>query len=170
MAKRAGKKQIDKKIWSDNDCSVKGGRIVRRGSGKVSIGQLFKAVGEKLPYQAINKVENYVIHTLGIKANGIYLAHDSMGCPRYIGRGAIFNRLKSHKKNHSKELYYFSFYIVSAKQHEREIETLVLRSSSYLAVFNERKIRASIEPGNMLDYEVGTQFIERQWKRGPRAR
>jgi len=62
-----------------------------------------------------------------------------MGTARYIGRGHVFNRLKSHKKAHQKELVYFSFYIVEEKQHEREIETLLIRAAGPQLEFNDRK-------------------------------
>lgn len=167
--KRAGRKQIDETLDADKDWSVKAGRVVRRNPGKVATGNLFKFVGEKIPFWAIRKVEKYVSTKLGGQPNGVYLAIDSMGCPRYAGRGAVFSRLKAHKKLYPFELTYFSFYIVKKKQHERELETLLIRSTSFLAVLNKRKVRASIEPGNMLDYEVGTSFIERQYKKGKKT-
>jgi hypothetical protein len=97
---------------------------------------------------------------------GIYLAHDSMGVARYAGRGNIFSRLKQHQKSHKLELAYFSFYVIPNKSHEREVETLLIRAASNLLLFNERKKRETIQPGNIHDYEAGTKFYERQWKRG----
>jgi hypothetical protein len=168
MAKRPGKKKVEATLYADADWSVKAGKLIRAGPGKVQQGRLFTMVGEKLPFQALKKIEKYVVDA-GIRTEGVYVAMDSMGCPRYVGRGSVFFRLGQHKKKYSRELMYFSFYIVENKQHEREIETLLIRTASYLAVFNERKIRASIAPGNVLDYEVGTGFIERQWKKGKKA-
>jgi hypothetical protein len=123
-------------------------------------------VGEKIPYSAIRDVKKHATDVLNETPNGVYLAMDSMGCPRYAGRGAVFSRLEAHKKSFPLELIYFSFYIVEEKQHEREIETLLIRSTSFLAVLNNRKVRASIAPGSVLDYEVGTHFVERQYKKG----
>jgi hypothetical protein len=134
----------------------------------VAKGHLFKLVGEKIPFGAIHAVGRHAREVLGETPNGVYLAIDSMGCPRYAGRGAVFSRLKAHKKAFPVELLFFSFYIVERKQHEREIETLLIRSTSFLAVLNQRKVRASIAPGSVLDYEVGTRFVERQSKKGRR--
>src|SRR5690606_41017744 len=69
----------------------------------------------------------------------------SMGSPRYVGRGSIFARLKSHKNAHPHELVYFSFYIVEDKQHEREIETLLIRAAGDQLEFNDRKKRVGID-------------------------
>ena len=101
--------------------------------------------------------------------NGVYAVHDSMGVVRYVGRGMIFQRLRAHKKSHPLEYEYFSFWIVATKQHEREIETLLIRGAGPLLVFNDRKKRVGIEAGNITDYEPGTLYFERQRKRGRRA-
>ena len=169
MRKRRGLKRIAETIYSDSDWSLKAGRVVRATAGRVNKGHLFKFAAEKVPFQAIRQTEKHVVRTLGIPPTGVYVAMDSMGCPRYVGRGSVFLRLKQHKMTYSRELLFFSVYIVEKKQHEREIETLLIRTASYLAVFNERKVRASIAPGNILDYEVGTRFVERQWKKGRKA-
>jgi hypothetical protein len=166
--KRPGRKEIEKTIYSDKNWSVKAGRVVRLGAGRVK-GNLFKLVGEKIPFAAIGRTEKHAREVLRVIPNGVYLAMDSMGCPRYTGRGAVFSRLKTHKKHFPVELAFFSFYIVEDKQYEREIETLLIRSASFLSVLNERKVRASIAPGSVLDYEVGTRFVERQWKRGRKS-
>jgi hypothetical protein len=139
--------------------------------GQVNPGKtehLFKVIGEKLPYAELNDVRKHVIAS-GHKPHGVYVAHDSMGCPRYIGRGHVFHRLDSRKKSHSLELQYFSFYLVSEKKHEREIETLLIRASSFLLEFNEKNKRVGISHGNVRDYEAGTLFYERQYKKGKKA-
>ena len=166
--KRAGRKKIESTLFSDDVFSVKSGRIIRKVGGKVAKGHLFKLVGEKIPFDSILAVEKHAKELLGATPNGVYLAIDSMGCPRYAGRGAVFSRLKAHKKDFPVELIFFSFYIVENKQHEREIETLLIRGASFLAVLNDRKARVSIAPGSVLDYEVGTNFVERQWRKGKR--
>ncbi len=93
--------------------------------------------------------------------NGVYVAHDSMGYARYVGRGDIFARLKARRDAQILELKYFSFYVVLSKNHEREIETVLIRSASPLLQFNERKKEVSILPGNINDYEAGTDFYVR---------
>jgi len=35
---------------------------------------------------------------------GVYVAHDSMGCHRYIGRGSVFHRLEARRKTQPPEL------------------------------------------------------------------
>ena len=92
-----------------------------------------------------------------------------MGCPRYIGRGNVFSRLALRKRRHPLELAYFSFYIVSTKKHEREIETLLIRAASTLLHFNEKKKRIDISPGSVRDYEPGIRFYERQRKKGKKT-
>lgn len=128
-------------------------------------------VGEKLPFAAMAKVKAHVLAQLkaaGLppKPNGVYIAHDSMGCPRYIGRGSIFNRLEARHKAQPLELAYFSFYVVADKKHEREVETLMIRSAGFLLEFNTRKKRVGVSPGNVHDYEAGTVCYERQRKKG----
>ncbi|MGH9453167.1 MAG: hypothetical protein ACRD2O_04265 [Terriglobia bacterium] len=61
--------------------------------------------------------------------NGVYVAHDSMGYARYVGRGDIFARLRSCQDAQVLELKYFSFYVVPKKNHEREIETVLIRAA-----------------------------------------
>jgi hypothetical protein len=101
---------------------------------------------------------------------GVYLAHDSMGVARYGGRGAIFTRLASHKKNYRKQLLYYSFYVIENKPHEREIETALLRAAGPQMVLNTRKIAYGLHPGNIGDYEPDTEFFERQSIRGRKSR
>jgi hypothetical protein len=121
--------------------------------------------GEKLPYAAIRLVQKHLLEE-GFRDNGIYVAHDSMGFPRYVGRGTIFARLNARKKEQTLELLYFSFYVVENKNHEREIETLLIRAAGPLLEFNTRKKRVSISAGNIRDYEAGTFFYERHNKNG----
>ena len=103
---------------------------------------------------------------VGFSHDGIYVAHDSMGYARYVGRGNIFSRLRARQKAQPLELVYFSFYVVLNKNHEREIETLLIRASGPLLQFNTRKKRVTIQAGNIRDYEPGTYFYERQRKKG----
>lgn len=143
---------------------------LKRGKGHPGkVEHLFKIVGEKIPFDALADVKNHLTskaHT----HQGVYVAHDSMGCPRYIGRGDIFVRLSARKKKQPLELHYFSFYVVSSKKHEREIETLLIRAGGFLLEFNDRKKQVGLEAGNIRDYEAGTIFYERQRKKGKKPK
>jgi len=126
---------------------------------------LFKVVAEKLPFAALAKVRKHC-REAGLPTTGVYVAHDSMGTARYVGRGSIFSRLRSHRRGHPHELAYFSFYVVQDRTHEREIETLLIRAAGGSLHFNDRKKRVDIQPGNIRDYEAGTLFYERQRRKG----
>jgi hypothetical protein len=89
-----------------------------------------------------------------------------MGWPRYIGRGEVFSRLKARRKAQSQELVYFSLYVIKNKKHTREIETLMIRTAGSLLSFNDRKKRQDQMTGRVTDYEAGTEFAERQTKKG----
>ncbi len=119
MAKKAAVKTIRETIWNDNhQWSVRVGKLNPGRGRPESIQSLFKVVREKLPFEAINKV-NAHLRSLGIRRNGVYIAHDSMGYARYIGRGRIFQRLRARKKSQELELRYFSFYVVEERKHGR---------------------------------------------------
>ena len=122
-------------------------------------------VAEKIPYDFIDDVQKKIVEW-GYDTQGVYVAHDSMGWPRYIGRGDVFNRLKARKKINSEELRYFSFYMIANKKHTREIETLMIRTAGSLLSFNDRKRRLDQMTGRVNDYEPGTDFVERQSKKG----
>lgn len=124
---------------------------------------LFRIVAEKLPYALLADVKADVIarHQL-VKPRGVYVAHDSMGYPRYIGRGYIFDRLKARKILHPLQLQYFSFFVVDNANHEREIETVLIRIASGLIDLNDRKKRTDHEGGDVRDYEPRTHFYERK--------
>lgn len=142
---------------------------LKRGQGRPDKTEhLFRVIGEKIPYSALPAVKKH-LKELGHTSQGVYVAHDSMGCPRYIGRGNIFSRLETRKKAQKLELEYFSFYVVSEKKHEREVETLLIRAAGFLLQFNAKKKRVGISHGNIRDYEAGTVFYERQYKKGRKA-
>ncbi|MGA4113902.1 hypothetical protein ACI2T3_23240 [Ralstonia nicotianae] len=130
---------------------------------------LFRVVGEKLPFAALADVKKH-LQANGYSSQGVYVAHDSMGCPRYIGRGDIFQRLATRKKAKHLELEYFSFYVVADKKHEREIETLLIRAAAFLLEFNDRKKRIGIAPGSVSDFEAGTVFYVRRHERGAKPK
>lgn len=174
MAKKNSKKAPLKKVVAKGNVWAQGPWVVRRGElkrnqGNPGIDQLFRCVAEKLPYASLAAAKKVVTEEFGYEQDGVYIAHDSMGCPRYIGRGKIFSRLAAHKKSHPNELAYFSIYIVTNKKHEREVETLLIRGSSFLLEFNDRKKRVGTQPGDVKDYEAGTHFLERQLKKGKKS-
>jgi hypothetical protein len=162
-------KIIHEPVWTDRQFwTVQYGEL-KRGKGRPPKTQhLFKIIGEKLPYAALREVKRH-LNNADHPFEGVYVAHDSMGCPRYIGRGDIFSRLAARKRELPLELLYFSFYVVADKKHEREIETLLIRSAGFLLEFNDRKKRVSIESGNVCDFEAGTFFYVRHYKKGRRT-
>jgi hypothetical protein len=168
--KRAAEKTVKvKRLWNDSQWTVHFGKL-NPGRGRPdAVQRLFLVVGEKLPFAAINAVNKHMRKS-GIPRNGVYVAHDSMGYARYIGRGKIFLRLMARKKAQELELAYFSFYVVKEKKHEREIETLLIRAAGPLLQFNTKKKRLTISAGNIRDYEAGTLFYERRYERGKRPR
>ena len=80
--------------------------------------RLFQVIGEKLPFSSLQAVRRHLV-AQRLRLQGVYVAHDSMGCSRYVGRGAIFARLAARKKKYPLELEYYSFYVVQNKNHER---------------------------------------------------
>ena len=165
QSKGPSSKVVTQKVWSGEDWIVQYGELKRARGRPQKVSSLFKYLGEKIPFEALEDVHAHFISD-GTPAQGVYVAHDSMGTPRYIGRGRVFFRLRAHKKAHPHELMYFSFYIVEDKQHEREIETLLIRAAGDQLEFNDRKKRIGITPGNIRDYEPGTIFYERQARKG----
>ncbi len=170
MAKRAAVKTITvARIWGDKQWIVRFGKLNPGRGRPEAVRSLFRVVGEKLPFEAIREVNKY-LRREKIGRNGVYVAHDSMGFARYIGRGRIFSRLLARQKAQMLELKYFSFYVVEEKKHEREIETLLIRAAGPLLQFNTKKKRLTISAGNLNDYEAGTLFFERRYLRGKKPR
>jgi hypothetical protein len=165
--KARSRKHVEDNIFQSANWTVVRGRLVRSPGRPRSETSLFEVVAEKILFAALNDVQADA-KALGLTSTGIYLAHDSMGVARYAGRGDIFSRLRHRQSSQKLELTYFSFYIIPNKNHQREVETLLIRAASNLLFFNERKKRETIEPGSVYDYEAGTKFYERQWKRGRR--
>ena len=166
-----GNKTTAKKFVSGNIGPTRGawkvvGGWLKPGPGNPGkVDNLFTLVAEKIPFSFIDDVRK-VARDEGISFQGVYVAHDSMGWPRYIGRGDVFVRLKARKKEQFQELHYFSFYIIKNKKHTREIETLMIRTAGSLLSFNDRKKRQDHATGRVTDYEANTQFVERQSKKG----
>jgi hypothetical protein len=167
---RTPKKAVAKTIrasqlYADSQWTVHYGELkVGRGRPE-AIQRLFLVLGEKLPFESLKFVKRY-LKSLSLLRTGVYVAHDSMGYARYIGRGNIFQRLTARKTAQALELKYFSFYVVKEKKHEREIETLLIRAAGPLLQFNTKKKRLTISAGNVRDYEAGTLFFERHYKKG----
>jgi hypothetical protein len=157
-------------VFHDTQWSVTYGELVP-GPGRPRKGEsrLFKVIGEKLPIESLDRVKEDLTQKQ-LSHEGVYVAHDSMGYARYVGRGQIFTRLKSRAKQSKLEIKYYSFYVVQTKLHEREIETLLIRVAAPMLYFNERKKRLSLSRGNIGDYEPGTQFYERNYKKGRKAK
>lgn len=125
---------------------------------------LFRHVAEKIPFEYLATVREE-FRQAGWDREGVYIAHDSMGYARYVGRGHVFARLNRRYQQNPLELSYFSFYIIANKNHEREIETLMIRLGGAHLHFNSQKKRVDIRAGNIRDYEAGTRFIERRRRR-----
>lgn len=165
--KPLAKKTIEAQVFSDKALWT-----IQRGSLEPVLvndpeteSRFFQVVGEKLPYSSLQAVKQD-LRSRKISTQGVYVAHDSMGCSRYVGRGNIFARLEARRKAHPLALEYYSFYVVRNKKHEREVETLLIRAAGFLLEFNDRKKRVGLAPGNIRDYEAGTLFYERQSKKG----
>lgn len=169
IPKKLARKKTQEEIWKNQTWRVCRGTLVRSTGHPGTIKSLFTVVAEKLPFDCIESVRKS-LKSLGLESNGVYVAHDSMGYARYVGRGAIFSRLKDHFKAHRKELVYFSFYVVEHKLHEKEVETLLIRAGGPHLHFNKQKKRVDIEAGNVRDFAPGSHFFERQKKFGPRSK
>jgi hypothetical protein len=155
-------------VWNKETWTIRFGKL-KRGRGRPRGAKpLFEAVGEKIPIAALEDVRRHA-EKQGISTTGIYVAHDSMGGARYIGRANIFSRLRARLSAQKLELRYFSFYVGLNKTHERELETVLIRACGAQLYFNTRKKREDIQAGDVRDYEAGTQFYERQYKKGRRA-
>ncbi|MFB3431816.1 MAG: hypothetical protein ABL309_12915 [Phycisphaerales bacterium] len=163
--KQQARKQLEWRIWDDDQWVVNTGRLIPPPGRPRKVKSLFRHVAEKIPFEALNDVRRE-FREHGWQTQGVYIAHDSMGFARYVGRGHVFNRLRARYKAAPLELAYFSFYIVINKNHEREIETLMIRLGGAHLHFNSRKKRVDTQPGNIRDYEAGTRFVERQRRRG----
>jgi hypothetical protein len=167
--KKPSSKKANGKLWGNDSWTIVGGELTRPRGRPGKVESLFKFVGEKIPFEFLNNVKEYLIKSnIGIK--GVYMAHDSKGCPRYIGRGDIFNRLDARRKAQVLELRYFSFFVVKDEIHEREVETIMIRAAGPLLAFNSRKVRDDILAGDVRDFERGTKYIERQYKRGKKVK
>lgn len=169
--KKKARKETYHTVWSGNGkvepWCVKAGKLVGGRGRPAGAKPIFLVVAEKIPYGALSKVQADMLQ-YSFPTEGVYLAHDSMGVARYGGRGQVFVRLAAHKRKHPTELSYFSFYIISDKKHEREIETVILRAAGPQLTLNERKVALGTKPGDVRDYEPGTEFFERQSRKEKR--
>jgi hypothetical protein len=165
-SKGTARKFVNVDFGTSGSWKVVGGFLRQTKPGNPgNVKKLFNLVAEKIPFGVLGRVRK-VVAPLHYGTQGVYVAHDSMGWPRYIGRGEVFSRLKARKKTNSEELQYFSIYIIAEKKHTREIETLLIRTVGSLLSFNNRKKRLDNLTGRISDYEVGTDFVERQSRKG----
>ena len=164
--KKPSTKKSDGKVVGDDTWTIVSGKLTRPPGRPEHTKSLFKIIGEKIPYDFLPSVKKE-LNAKGIATEGVYIAHDSMGYPRYIGRGHIFPRLEARRKQQKLELAYFSFFVVEHKTHEREIETIMIRAAGPLLDFNNRKVRNDIQSGDVRDFGPGTRYFERQYKKGP---
>jgi len=167
MAKKVKTIKV-KKVWFDKQWTVQFGWLNAGRGGAGGGKRLFRVIGEKLPFEALNEV-NKRLRSQGVRREGVYVAQDSMGYARYIGRGRIFSRLRACRDRHKLEVKYFSFYVVEEKKHEREIETLLIHAAGPLLLFNTKKKRIDMSAGAIQDYEGGTKFFERRYKKGRKS-
>jgi hypothetical protein len=167
ISKKPSVKKFKAQVCKSNSWTIVEGELKRSPGHPGKTESLFKVVGEKIPFEFLNAVEKN-LKSNGITPTGVYIAHDSMGYPRYIGRGNIFNRLDARRKAQVLELSYFSFFVMKEKVpvHVREVETIMIRAAGPLLDFNNRKIRIDVQAGDVRDFEAGTKYIERQYKRG----
>jgi hypothetical protein len=164
--KKSAKRKVDS-VCKKGSVEIVRGRLVAGPGRPAGKPRLLKVVAEKLPWECFSEVRKNV-EELFSPAEGIYLAHDVQGVARYCGRGDIFARLCTHRKKHGLKLLYFSFYIVEEKNHERELETAIIRAAGPLLLLNDRKVALGTDTGDLTDYEPGTEYIERQLRRGKR--
>jgi hypothetical protein len=163
--KRQSARVLFSSEWKRDGWKVVNGRL-KPGRGRPGrVRPLFEVVAEKIPFGALEDVKTDM-ETHNYRTNGVYFAHDSMGVARYGGRGQIFVRLAAHKKKYPRELEYFSFYVILERNHEREIETAILRAAGPQMILNTRKVQKGIESGDVRDYEPSTECYERQSPRG----
>ncbi|HUI91496.1 MAG TPA: hypothetical protein VLX68_04525 [Chitinivibrionales bacterium] len=92
------KKSRDHKTFGSWTISC-GELIAKQGRPGKKDQTIFKAFGEKIPWNTVNWIK-HILQENKLGTEGIYIAHDSMGIPRYIGRGAIFSRLAARFKAH----------------------------------------------------------------------
>lgn len=144
--KKPSRKVTNKTLWSGDKWCVKWGKLGRMPGHPGSAKSLFSWVGEKIPFDALKSVRQLVWNEEE-NLNGVYIAHDSMGFARYVGRGHVFDRLLARKRAYPDELVYFSFYLIEEKKHEREIETLLIRLGGAHLHFNDKKKRVDTSPG-----------------------
>lgn len=171
QTRKPSRAESDGQICEHGQWTINSGKLVPPPGRPSAVKSLLKAVGEKIPKEFLDQVKKHLKDKLkGNKVEGVYIAHDSMGYPRYIGHGDIFGRLTTRFSKQKLELSYFSFFVVSDRIHRREIETIMIRAAGPLLDFNDRKVRMDIMPGSVQDFEPGTIYVRRQYKKGPKPK
>ena len=84
--KQPSRKSRTERVWNDAQWSVGHGRLVAAPGRPAKQTRLFEVVGEKLPIEALDAVRKD-LRDRGFREDGVYVAHDSMGYARYVGRG-----------------------------------------------------------------------------------
>ena len=137
--KQRSTQMVHEQVWSDQDRrTIKFGELKRSQGRPAGKPNLFKVVAEKIPFAALSEVRRHLVAER-LPTEGVYVAHDSMGVARYVGRGRIFSRLRARLRAQPLELVYFSFYVVANKNHEREIETLLIRAAGPQLYFSRAR-------------------------------
>jgi hypothetical protein len=106
------KKVVEGTVWEDAGHKIIFGRLEPLHRHKPKVENLFWCIGEKLPFGCLSAVHQHIKSRPIADREGVYVAHDAFGVPRYGGRGKIFTRLRLHKRKYPNQLAYFSFYIV----------------------------------------------------------
>jgi hypothetical protein len=112
MAKRVAVKKIEADVRDGSGKWVARFGKLDPGRGRqTAVPNLFQVVGEKLSFEVLSAVDKHLgsLASKGIRRKGVYVAHDSMGYARYIGRGRIFPRLRACLSKHPSELCIFRF-------------------------------------------------------------
>lgn len=101
----ARKSTVDR-VWENDTWTVGYGRLIPGRGRPRKQTRLFSAAGERLPIESLDAVRKD-LRERGLGEEGVYVAHDSMGYARYVGRGRIFARLKARAKANKLEVKYF---------------------------------------------------------------
>ena len=104
--KNSSTKQANSKVCENDHWTIVMGELKRSRGRPNNTQPIFKMIGEKIPFVFLNQVENKRSEAKR-STNGIYIAHDSMGYPRYIGRGKIFARWRRDGRRRFWSLHIF---------------------------------------------------------------
>jgi len=162
-------KSIQERVWHDTSWVVSRGVLKRRRGRPENVKPLFLVVGEKLPFASIDAVGKQVGQRIGSRS-GVYVAQDSMGYARYIGRGKIFTRRRRLGR-----IERTCSCTTRSTSSSRALTGVRLNPCSYvragpLLEFNTRKRRANIEPGDVYDFRGWYTILRAIPESGSKAR